>query len=130
LPIAIIVAEQNQQQAFNSRPNQRATSPYPAAPQPVTAAEHVNNNRTVTTSNASPLPPRRLGKIERATSPVDARVLKEFYADRPKDMHTYQIEGRQYYVYEGKKLTELDEFRQGEMTTMMLFVGDQILRLR
>lgn len=59
---------------------------------------------------------KRFDQIERATSPVDARILDEFYLDRPSDMHTYQLDGRQYYVYEGKTLTELDNHRSGTST--------------
>ena len=59
---------------------------------------------------------KRSDQIERSTSPVDVRILNEFYADRPKEKHTYQLEGRQYYVYEGKTLTELDNHRKGTVT--------------
>jgi len=57
---------------------------------------------------------KRYDQIERATSPVDERILKEFYADRPKDMHKYQLEGRQYVVYEGKTYSDLDTHRNGK----------------
>ncbi len=52
--------------------------------------------------------------IERATSPVDERILNEFYADRPKDVHQYHLEGRQYVVYEGANLTDIETYRKGK----------------
>ena len=55
-------------------------------------------------------------RIERSTSPVDNRVLNQFYADQPKDVHLYQLDGRQYRVYEGQTLTELDQLREGKVS--------------
>jgi hypothetical protein len=52
--------------------------------------------------------------VERATSPVDERILNEFYADRPKDVHQYSLEGRQYVVYEKPKLTDIETYRKGK----------------
>ncbi|CAF1634747.1 unnamed protein product, partial [Didymodactylos carnosus] len=49
---------------------------------------------------------------ERATSPVDERILKEFYNDKPKDTHMYALDGRQYVVYE-KNITDIDVYRRG-----------------
>lgn len=57
---------------------------------------------------------RRNDKVERATSPVDERILNEFYADRSKEMHQYHLEGRQYVVYEGKIFGDIDPFRKGK----------------
>jgi len=53
--------------------------------------------------------------VERATSPVDERILNEFYADRPKDVHQYHLEGRQYVVYEGANLTDIETYRKGKL---------------
>lgn len=54
-------------------------------------------------------------RVERATSPVDARIIKEFYSDAPRDMHKYHLEGRQYVVYEGKNFTDIDPYRKGKI---------------
>lgn len=51
--------------------------------------------------------------IERATSPVDERILKEFYTDPPKNMHQYSLEGKQYFVYEGVNLSDIESYRKG-----------------
>ncbi|CAF2375771.1 unnamed protein product [Rotaria sp. Silwood2] len=67
---------------------------------------------------------KRYDKIERATSPVDQRILNEFYADHPKDVHQYQLEGRQYVVYEGVKLSDIDTYRK-ELTQAMLLQEPQ-----
>lgn len=55
-------------------------------------------------------------QIARSTSPVDERILQEFYADQPKNMHSYNLEGRQYVVYEGKSLTDVETHRKGKRT--------------
>jgi hypothetical protein len=55
--------------------------------------------------------------VARSTSPVDERILQEFYADQPKDMHSYSLEGRQYVVYEGKSLTDAETHRKGKRTS-------------
>jgi len=57
---------------------------------------------------------KRHDQIERATSPVDERILNEFYSDRPKDMHQYRLEGRQYVVYEGKTFADIEPLRRGK----------------
>ena len=56
-------------------------------------------------------------QIARSTSPVDERILQEFYADQPKNMHSFNLEGRQYVVYEGKSLTDVETHRKGKRTT-------------
>ncbi len=53
-------------------------------------------------------------RVERATSPVDERILNEFYSDLPRDLHQYQLEGRQYVVYEGKNFSDIDPYRKGK----------------
>jgi hypothetical protein len=53
-------------------------------------------------------------KVERATSPVDQRIINEFYSDQPKDMHQYQLNGRQYVVYEGNNFGDLVPYRKGK----------------
>lgn len=53
-------------------------------------------------------------QIERATSPVDERILKEFYADRPKEVHQYSLEGKQYIVIAQPNLTDIDQHRKGK----------------
>lgn len=60
------------------------------------------------------LPVSNSDKIERATSPVDARILEEFYTDRPREMHSYQLNGRRYVVFEGRTLSEQDSLRRGK----------------
>jgi hypothetical protein len=57
---------------------------------------------------------KKFEQIERATSPVDERILQEFYADQPQDMHSYKLEGRQYIVYESKTFTDIDTHRKGD----------------
>jgi hypothetical protein len=57
---------------------------------------------------------KRHDQIERATSPVDERILNEFYSDRPKDMHQYRLEGRRYVVYEGKTFADIEPHRKGK----------------
>jgi len=59
----------------------------------------------------------KFDRIERATSPVDQRILNEFYGDRPKEQHTYQLDGRQYIVYEGKTFTSIEPIRKGKCST-------------
>jgi hypothetical protein len=54
-------------------------------------------------------------KIERATSPVDQRIINEFYSDQPKDMHQYQLNGRQYVVYEGNSYGDIAPYRNGKL---------------
>ena len=53
-------------------------------------------------------------KIERATSPVDQRIINEFYSDQPRDKHEYQLNGRQYVVYEGNGYNDITPFRKGK----------------
>lgn len=57
---------------------------------------------------------KQFGKVERATSPVDERIINEFYTDHPRDVHQYQLEGRQYVVYEGIYLMNIDTYRKGK----------------
>lgn len=54
------------------------------------------------------------GRVERATSPVDQRIINEFYSDQPKNMHQYQLEGRQYVVYEGNNFSDVEPYRRGK----------------
>ena len=58
-------------------------------------------------------PPKKTDQIERATSPVDQRILNEFYTDQPKDMHSYSLDGRQYVVYEVKNFTDIETHQKG-----------------
>lgn len=55
-------------------------------------------------------------RIERSTSPVDPRIINEFYSDQPRSMHQYQLEGRQYVVYEGNNFSDVEPYRQGNQT--------------
>ncbi|CAF1433539.1 unnamed protein product [Adineta ricciae] len=64
--------------------------------------------------------PKKYEQIDRATSPVDERILEEFYADRPKDMHQYHLEGRQYVVYEGKTFSDVEPVRKDLTQAMLL----------
>ncbi|CAF4781763.1 unnamed protein product, partial [Rotaria socialis] len=63
-------------------------------------------------------------RIERATSPVDERILNEFYADQPKDVHQYSLEGREYFVYEGTNLSDIESYRR-DLTQAMLLQESQ-----
>lgn len=68
----------------------------------------INNHRP----NAAP-PVKKQEHIERATSPVDERILNQFYTDQPKNMHEYNLEGKKYVVYEGINLTDIESYRKG-----------------
>ncbi|CAF1609233.1 unnamed protein product [Adineta ricciae] len=82
---------------------------------------HQSNNNALTTAqrptNISPV--KKVEHTDRATSPVDDRILQEFYSDRPKDVHQYSLEGRQYVVFEGATFTDIDTYRK-ELTEAML----------
>jgi hypothetical protein len=88
----------------------------------VHASGSSNPNATVPLVAGQAMVPRRAqnnnglnyDKIERATSPVDQRILNEFYSDQPKDMHQYQLNGRQYVVYEGNNFGDLVPYRKGK----------------
>lgn len=76
----------------------------------------VVTRRPLTHNEVNPRPsPRKNEHIDRSTSPVDARILEEFYADHPKDMHQYNLEGRQYVVYEGKTFSDAEPIRKGKL---------------
>ncbi|CAF3642164.1 unnamed protein product [Adineta steineri] len=66
-------------------------------------------------------------QMDRGTSPVDERVLEEFYHDRPKDLHQYELDGRQYVVYEGHKFSDIDVYRK-DLTQAMLLQEPEGLR--
>jgi hypothetical protein len=76
----------------------------------VSRPAHTNNNGV-----NSKVATKKGEQIERATSPVDERILTEFYADQPRDMHKYTLEGRQYVVFEGKSLTDIEIYRRGKL---------------
>ena len=66
--------------------------------------------------------PSKVEAIERATSPIDERILEEFYNDQPKDMHAYNLEGRRYIVYEGKQHAEdIESYRKGTHSSKRCF---------
>jgi len=93
----------------------RSTNPNPTNTVPLTTTQTIvpRRGQNINGGNA-PVEARRHDQIERATSPVDERILNEFYTDRPKEMHQYHLEGRQYVVYEGKTFGDLDPFRKGK----------------
>jgi hypothetical protein len=85
-----------------------------AIPQVVIPPRPSHTNATVNNHRPTPVVPvKKTEQIERATSPVDERILNEFYADKPKDVHQYSLEGRQYVVYEGATLTDINTYRTG-----------------
>ncbi|CAF1939408.1 unnamed protein product [Rotaria magnacalcarata] len=102
------------------------------APTPAQAPISTTNSRHPSQANAQinhhptyPVAPlKQHDRIERATSPVDERILNEFYADRPKDVHQYSLEGRQYFVYEGTNLTDIESYRR-DLTQAMLLQESQ-----
>ncbi|CAF1297856.1 unnamed protein product [Rotaria sordida] len=101
------------------------TKPNPDAPLPLTTKQPFAPRPLQNTNGQNPnAPPRKYDKIERATSPVDQRILNEFYGDLPKDVHQYQLEGRQYVVYEGITLIDIDTYRK-ELTQAMLLQEPQ-----
>ena len=59
--------------------------------------------------------------MDRSTSPVDARILDEFYTDLPRDMHSYDLDGRRYVVYEGKTFGDINVFRRGTSKNRFLW---------
>ncbi len=89
-----------------ARPTPQVVAPPPRPPH---TNIPVNNHRPTPV-----VPVKRHEQIERATSPVDERILNEFYTDKPKDVHQYSLEGRQYVVYEGAQLTDIDSYRKGK----------------
>jgi hypothetical protein len=58
--------------------------------------------------------------MDRSTSPVDRRILDEFYTDAPRDMHSYDLDGRRYLVYEGKTFGDVNIFRRGTLKNRIL----------
>ncbi|CAF2381608.1 unnamed protein product [Rotaria sp. Silwood2] len=97
---------------------QHIAPPPPPPPQSHNNA-HSNNHRP-----NSVIPIKKHEQIERATSPVDERILEEFYTDRPKDIHQYSLEGKNYVVYERTGLTDLDSYRK-DLTQAMLLQESQ-----
>ncbi|UJR10482.1 hypothetical protein I4U23_014686 [Adineta vaga] len=83
------------------------------------AARHSQQNNGINPRGISG-PPRKHEQIDRATSPVDERILEEFYSDRPRDMHQYHLEGRQYVVYEGKTFSDIEPLRKDLTQAMLL----------
>jgi hypothetical protein len=88
----------------------------PVASVPLTTIQAAGSRRSEATQavNTRVTAVIRNDQIERATSPVDERILNEFYSDHPRDMHKYHLEGRQYVVYEGKTFNDVDAFRNGK----------------
>lgn len=81
---------------------------------PLAAPQVIVPPRPITTTAPHPVASvKKAPHVDRATSPVDERILNEFYADPPKDIHQYRLEGRQYVVYEGANLTDIDTYRKG-----------------
>ncbi|CAF0863672.1 unnamed protein product [Rotaria sordida] len=70
------------------------TNLIPLAPaQPIASLHQPQNNVPINHHRPnSIIPLKKPEQIERATSPVDERILQEFYADRPNDMHHYNLE--------------------------------------
>ena len=105
-----ILASPDDGRVQSAAPHQRSgTNTRPLTTTQIALSQSARRHNGVNTISSA----KRFDQIERGTSPVDARILDEFYMDRPKDMHTYELDGRQYYVYEGKTLTELDNHRKG-----------------
>jgi len=91
---------------------------------PVTTTQAVAPPRLSQNNNHRPTqvgPFRKKEQIDRATSPVDDRILNEFYTSRPKDVHQYTLDGRQYVVYEGADLTDIEAYRNGKNKAQVLF---------
>lgn len=107
-----------------------APSNVPLANRPVVAPARLEPPPPVTTANhnLTPVhPKKKVEYIHRSTSPVDERVLQEFYSDQPKDVHQYSLEGRNYVVYEGVNLNDVDSYKK-ELTSAMLLQEPQGLR--
>jgi hypothetical protein len=81
---------------------------------------HANNHRPNPIVHV-----KKTEHVERATSPVDERILNEFYADLPKDMHQYTLEGRQYVVFEGKNTSDIVTYRTGKSEKKHFFKKKQ-----
>lgn len=79
-----------------------------------------NLARTVPVPSA-PLRPKSVDVVERSTSPVDYRILAEFYSDLPQDVHSYSLDGRQYRVYEGH-FHDIESYRKGKAVRQGFFV--------
>ncbi|CAF0827712.1 unnamed protein product [Rotaria sp. Silwood1] len=102
-----------------------STKPNPNTSLPLTTKQTLIPRQSPNINGiSSSIPTKKYDKVERATSPVDQRILNEFYADRPKDVHHYHLEGRQYVVYEGVHLTDVDTYRK-ELTQAMLLQESQ-----
>ena len=87
-------------------------APLPPVQTPVRHQSQTNFQASNTRMNPTPVT-KKTEQIERATSPVDQRILNEFYADQPKDMHSYNLDGRQYVVYEVKSFTDIETHQKG-----------------
>lgn len=95
------------------RPGNTANIPL-AAPQVIVPQRQPSTTGPPVQQRPGPVVPvKKHEHVDRATSPVDERILNEFYADLPKDVHQYRLEGRQYVVYEGANLTDIDTYRKG-----------------
>ncbi|UJR35411.1 hypothetical protein I4U23_028168 [Adineta vaga] len=101
------------------------TVPVSAHPPPLRQS---NSNAASTNQRPTNLPQvKKYDQVDRATSPVDDRILQEFYSDRPKDVHQYSLEGRQYVVFEGATFTGIDTY-QKDLTQAMLIQEPEGLR--
>jgi hypothetical protein len=89
----------------NLMPTPQATAP----PQPQKSIAPPNNRRPTPVTHV-----KRHEYVNRATSPVDERIINEFYTDQPKDVHQYKLEGRQYVVYEGANFTDIETYQKGK----------------
>lgn len=90
----------------NNNNNIPLATPQVIVPRHSNTAGQANNQRST--------PVKKREHVDRATSPVDERILNEFYLDRSKDVHQYNLEGRQYVVYEGANLTDIETYRTGK----------------
>ena len=92
---------------------------------PVAQAPAPRNSQATVASNnqrMTPIPTlKKPEKVERATSPVDYRILAEFYSDKPQDIHSYQLDGRQYLVYEGQ-IQDIDACRKGNSKNLSMII--------
>ncbi|CAF0722082.1 unnamed protein product [Rotaria sordida] len=105
------------------------TNLIPLAPaQPIASLHQPQNNVPINHHRPnSIIPLKKPEQIERATSPVDERILQEFYADRPNDMHHYNLEGKNYIVYEKTNQTNVESYRI-DLTQAMLLQESQGLK--
>lgn len=84
------------------------------APAHPPSLRQTNSNALTTAQRPANISPvKKVEHTDRATSPVDDRILQEFYTDQPKDVHQYNVEGRQYVVFEGATFVDIDTYRKG-----------------